>query len=249
MLPIRDHNPSEKRPWVTYALIAVNVLVFISYWPLFANPPVLAGFFYDWAFTPARVSAGEGYHGIVTSMFLHGGLMHIAGNMLFLWIFGDNLEELFGHLGFLLFYLAAGIGAGLAQYMAEPLSRVPMVGASGAIAGVMGGYLLMFPKARVDMLVFLGFFVTVVALPAWIMLGLWFGLQIVSGAMADTAAGGVAYWAHAGGFLIGVVLTLPAWLRRGAAGWWRRTEGHPPHPEARYRKVRSSVPKVKRRKR
>jgi membrane associated rhomboid family serine protease len=244
MLPIRDHNPSEATPFVTLTLIGVNVLVYL--WGLVALQTDLqiGQFYYDYALIPVLLSDGQNASALVTSIFLHGGFMHLAGNMLFLWIFGDNMEEEMGHLPFLLFYLVCGIGASLAQYVGDPYSQVPMVGASGAIAGVMGGYLLLFPKARVDIFIFLVVFFRILPIPAWIMLGLWFGLQLFSGIAVDTSAGGVAYWAHAGGFVLGFVLTIPLWLRRGARDYWRRTEGHPPHPDAQYR--RSSVPVVRR---
>ena len=167
-------------------------------------------------------------------MFLHGGWMHLILNMLFLYVFGDNLEDLLGHVGYLVFYIASGVAAGLAQMASDPGSTVPMVGASGAIAGVMGGYLLMFPKARVDILVFLVIFIRIFTLPAWIMLGLWFALQLVNGmAAAQTTGGGVAYWAHAGGFAAGLLFLLPIWLRRGGPDYWTRTHGAPPHEETR----------------
>ena len=139
MLPIRDHNPSRGTPVVTWALIAVNIGVFLSYWPLFDDPRALHRFYSEWGMIPALVTGDGELQGLVTSMFLHGGWMHLAGNMLFLWIFGDNLEEEMGHVRYLLFYLATGILAGLAHVMAGPTSPVPTVGASGAIAGVMGG--------------------------------------------------------------------------------------------------------------
>jgi membrane associated rhomboid family serine protease len=246
MFPIRDHNPSGQMPLVTIALIATNVLVFLGYF-LSMNEFQLNEFFFTWGLVPARVMSGEGYETAVTSMFLHGGWMHLIGNMLFLWIFGDNLEEEMGHLGFLVFYLASGLAAAGLQMVADLSSIVPMVGASGAIAGVMGGYLLLFPKAKVDVLfIFLVFF-RIFAIPAWIVLGLWFGSQLISGYSIPTEGGGVAYWAHAGGFLGGLVLTLPAWLRRGAASYWRKTEGHPPHPETAFKASRSNIPVIPRR--
>ncbi|EDQ03880.1 hypothetical protein OIHEL45_00522 [Sulfitobacter indolifex HEL-45] len=153
MFPIRDHNPSGRTPYVTYALMAVNIGVFLSYLSLMSDERALGEFYYSYALLPARLSHGEGYFGLITSQFLHGGWMHLAGNMLFLWIFGDNVEDEMGHGRYLLFYLACGIAAGLGQVVTEPLSWVPMVGASGAIAGVMGGYLLLFPRAKVDILV------------------------------------------------------------------------------------------------
>ncbi|MDR9394388.1 MAG: rhomboid family intramembrane serine protease [Roseovarius sp.] len=248
MFPIRDHNPSSTTPYVTYALIAINIVVFLGYWPLFNDPRALNAFFYDWAIVPVLVTREGAYGGLFTSMFMHGGLLHLGGNMLFLWIFGDNLEDEMGHLGYALFYLACGVGSGLAHVLAGPLSPVPTVGASGAIAGVMGGYLLLYPRARVDILVIIIFFIQIIALPAWMMLGLWFAVQLVSGIGADPTGGGVAYWAHAGGFLIGVVLTVPVFLRKGGPAYWRRNAGTPPYPEAEYRYARSHIPKVRRRK-
>ncbi|TCP63076.1 membrane associated rhomboid family serine protease [Rhodovulum bhavnagarense] len=245
MFPLRDHNPSNRTPYVTYALIAINVAVFLSYWPLFSDPQEVDLFFTRWGLVPAAITEGYQAGGVVTSMFLHGGLLHLGGNMLFLWIFGDNLEDEMGHAGFALFYLACGIAAGLGQYLADPLSMVPMVGASGAIAGVMGGYLLMFPKARVDILfVFLVFF-KVIPIPAWLMLGAWFGLQLLAGAGTTGAEDGIAYWAHSGGFAAGLLLALPLWRRRGGAAYWARTHGQPPHPEVSYRTT--TIPTVRRR--
>ncbi len=246
MFPIRDHNPSGKTPYVTIALIAINILVFLGYF-VGKNDYQLQFFFLEWGLVPARIMAGEGYETIVTSMFLHGGWMHLAGNMLFLWIYGDNLEEEMGHLPFLFFYLAAGVAAAGLQAFADLRSVIPMVGASGAIAGVMGGYLLLFPRAKVDVLFIFVIFFRIFAIPAWIVLGLWFGIQIFAGLSTPSDAGGVAYWAHAGGFIAGMVLTVPLWLRRGAEGYWKATEGHPPHPETQFEAARSSVPIIPRR--
>ncbi|WP_375173408.1 rhomboid family intramembrane serine protease [Pseudooceanicola sp.] len=247
MFPLRDHNPSGRTPYVTWALIAVNVAVFLSYSQLFTDPAALNSFFARYALIPARLSAGDGYLTVLTSMFLHGGIMHLGGNMLFLWIFGDNMEDEMGHGGFLLFYLLSGIGAALAQFAAAPGSMVPMVGASGAIAGVMGGYLLLFPKARVDILFIFIVFFRIFPVPAWVMLGIWFGLQFFNGIGADLNAGGVAYWAHAGGFIAGLLLALPTFRRLGGIAFWNRTHGHPDHPAAQYRFSRSNVPVVRRR--
>ncbi len=245
MFPIRDHNPSERVPFVTLTLIAINVVVFLAGLALLQTDRQLSQFYFDYALLPARLEAGENYSALLTSIFLHGGIMHLGGNMLFLWIFGDNLEDEMGHLPFLGFYLISGIGAGLVHYASDPGSIIPTVGASGAIAGVMGGYLLLFPKARVDIFLFFIVFFRILPVPAWIMLGVWFAMQLVSGVRVDAGAGGVAYWAHAGGFVIGAVLTVPLWLRRGAKQFWQRTDGHPPHPEATY--GRSSVPVVRKR--
>lgn len=250
MFPIRDHNPSERTPFVTYALIAINLIVFAGYLGLFADEARLTTFFERWALIPARVSTGEGFETIITSMFLHGGLLHIGGNMLFLWIFGDNLEDAFGHLGFLLFYLACGVVAALAQIWPSPYSGVPMVGASGAIAGVMGAYLLLFPRARVDVLVILIVIIRMITLPAWLMLGLWFAIQVAgSYTTFGVDQGGVAHLAHAGGFAAGVLLALPWWLMRGGPGFWRRTDGHPPHPPTPVGARPSPIPTVRRRRR
>ena len=248
MFPLRDHNPSRRFPAVTIALIAINVLVFVAFnLRLGAMPGGVEGFFADWAAIPARIVAGDGYETLISSMFMHAGFMHIAGNMLFLWIFGDNLEDTFGHLGFLAFYLASGLAADFAHIAGDPGSVVPTVGASGAIAGVMGGYLLLFPKARVDVLVIFGYFARMIALPAWTMLGLWFGLQVVqSVASFGGSGGGVAYLAHAGGFVAGALLTLPVLLLRGGNRFWARSEGHPDHAPTRAVERISTVPRVRR---
>lgn len=245
MFPIRDHNPSERTPLITYALIAANVLVFLYQWSLAGDPTAEAQFLYDWALFPVAVSQGEGMQGLVSHMFLHAGVMHLAGNMLFLWIFGDNLEDQMGHLGFLIFYLASGLAAAFAQIAPDPESTIPMVGASGAIAGVMGGYLLLFPRARIDILLIFIVFFRVFSIPAFVMLGLWFVFQIAAGLGTATEGGGVAYFAHAGGFVAGLVLTLPVWLRRGARAWWQATEGRPPHPDASYNPA--NIPVIRRR--
>ena len=239
MFPLRDHNPSERTPYVVLALIAINAAVFLYQLPLFETRGIL--FFYDaWALVPAELSAGEDLHTLVTYQFLHGGWMHILGNMLFLWVFGDNLEDEMGHLGFLAFYLGTGIAAAGAEWLAGPGSPVPMVGASGAVAGVMGGYLLLYPKARVDTLVFW----VLVPIKAWIVLGIWFALQIGNGVLSLAGPAEVAYWAHAGGFLAGIAATVPIWLARGGPAFWDRTDGHPPHAETRV--GRSNVPVVRR---
>lgn len=244
MFPIRDHNPSGRTPYVTYGLMAANILIFLSYAGLMSDARAINAFYIEWAFIPARISAGEGYYTLVSSMFLHGGWMHLAGNMLFLFIFGDNIEDEMGHGPYLGFYLLSGVAAALAQYAVAPFSGVPTVGASGAIAGVMGGYLLLFPKAKVDILIIFIVFFRIFPIPAWVMLMLWFGMQFIGGLGANPDAGGVAYWAHAGGFVAGLVFAIPLWLRRGGTGFWSRTHGHPPHPEAQY--VRSRIPKVRR---
>lgn len=245
MFPIRDHNPSGRTPYVTWALVAANVLIFLGYWLTIPDERALGWFFFEWGVVPAAVTQGFGWHGFLTSMFLHGGWMHLAGNMLFLWVFGDNVEDEMGHLPFLGFYLAGGIAAALAQVLADPFSPVPMVGASGAIAAVLGGYLLMYPKARVDVLFIFVIFFRIIPIPAWIVLGVWFALQVFGGFSTPSDQGGVAYWAHAGGFAGGLLLTVPLWLSRGGPAFWGRTRGVPPHPPTAY--ARSRIPVVHRR--
>ncbi|MCK0143040.1 rhomboid family intramembrane serine protease [Aliiroseovarius sp. F20344] len=249
MFPLRDHNPSERRPVVTYGLLAANTLVFLFMLPLYGSSAA-SEIFVSYGMIPARLSQGAELETLITSMFLHGGFMHFAGNMLFLWIFGDNLEDMLGHVKFLLFYLATGIAAALLQYVTDPSSAVPMIGASGAIAGVMGGYLLLFPKARVDVLFIIVIIIRVIPIPAWAALLVWFGLQLFNGVASFGAeGGGVAHWAHAGGFIAGFAIVLPLWLRLGAQRFWERTDGHPDHPEAKYKLTRSSIPRTGRRRR
>jgi membrane associated rhomboid family serine protease len=246
MFPIRDHNPSGCTPYVTYALMALNIAVFAAYWPLFSDERALAMFFNDWAMIPAQVTQQGIYSGLLTSLFLHGGVMHLAGNMLFLWIFGDNMEDRMGHMPYLGFYLASGAVAGLAQIVGAPVSGVPTVGASGAIAGVMGGYLLLFPKARVDVLLIFIVFFRVITIPAALVLALWFVFQVFAGLGSDPDTGGVAYWAHAGGFVAGGLMTLPVFLRLGGPRFWAMHGGSPPYPEATY-KGRTRIPRVRKR--
>lgn len=241
LFPIRDHNPPGRKPVVTYGLIAANVAMYLLTLPAFEGGQTL----WVWlALYPVAISHGELMWGLLTHMFLHAGIMHIAGNMLFLWIFGDNLEDQMGRFGFLCFYLACGLGAAFAQIAADPMASVPMVGASGAIAGVMGGYLLLFPRARIDILLIIVVFFKVFTLPAWTMLILWFAIQIFGGFSMVGAEGGVAYWAHAGGFIAGLILTIPVFLRRGGSDFWNRNHGKPPHDDAVYGPSR--IPTVRR---
>lgn len=242
MFPIRDHNPSARIPWVTRGIIVINVIIYLLTAPWGGN---IEWLWVQNALYPVAITQGVYLHGLVTHMFLHASLMHIAGNMLFLWVFGDNLEDQFGHVGFAVFYLLGGLAAAAAQIAADPYSEVPMVGASGAIAAVMGGYLLMFPRARVDVLVIFIIFFKIFTIPAFVVLGLWFGIQVFSELSAPDAGAGVAYLAHIGGFVAGVVLTAPLWLRRGGTGFWQRTHGLPPHPAVEY--ARTTIPVVRRR--
>ena len=212
MFPIGDDNSARKTaPVVVYALIALNLALFFA--ELNGGDPFIG----RWAFVPRRFLADPagGFVTVFTSMFMHGGWMHLGGNMLYLWIFGDNVEDRFGHLKFLVFYLLCGIAATFAQMAFNSGSNVPNLGASGAIAGVLGGYILLFPGARVRVLMGR----SVVPMPALVVIGLWIVLQFVSGigSIAPTAdTGGVAYMAHIGGFAAGFVLTLILRGNRGA---------------------------------
>ncbi|HEY2955485.1 MAG TPA: rhomboid family intramembrane serine protease [Candidatus Eisenbacteria bacterium] len=215
MIPLRDQNPSQSTPVVTRALIAVNVATFLYELSL---GPELRDFMFSWGLIPARIPEALDIGGdalaqagftFLSSMFLHGGWMHLIGNMWYLWIFGDNVEDRFGSARFLLFYLAAGVSASVLHVLTNAGSPLPTLGASGAIAGVLGAYAVMFPGARVITLVPFFPFFQVVPLPALLVLGLWFVIQFFSGALSvgfGAATGGVAWWAHIGGFLFGVLV-------------------------------------------
>jgi membrane associated rhomboid family serine protease len=204
MFPLRDTQPSYSTPIVTIFLIVVNIAVFFFEFSL--DPFSRNHFIAVYGLTPDRFHLSN----TLTSMFLHGSWMHVLGNMWFLWIFGDNVEDIMGHGKYLLFYLLCGIAAALGQVVVSPESRVPMVGASGAIAGVMGAYLVKFPRARILMLAFVFFFVTTFEIPAAAMLIYWFVIQLFSGVgsvgYSQASQGGVAFFAHVGGFVAGVVL-------------------------------------------
>ncbi len=217
MLPLSDINPTRRFPIATVVLIAVNVLVFVIFeLPLLGNERAFTNLLRDWAIVPAQLGVDlESLLDVVRSMFMHGGWAHLLGNMLYLWIFGDNLEDRMGVLLYVGFYFACGFIAALAQVAVDPGSPVPMVGASGAIAGVLGGYLVLFPTVRVRGLILLGYFVRMVELSAVWVLGLWFVLQVFNGlgSVGMLIGGGVAFFAHIGGFVAGVVLTwLFTWL-------------------------------------
>lgn len=218
MIPLRDVIPSRTTPVVTIALIVLNVAVFIH--ELLLSPSALRHFY----FTAGLVPASFSWFAIVTSMFVHGGYVHIGGNLLTLWIFGDNVEDRMGHLRFLVFYLVAGGLAAIGQTWADPSSTVPIIGASGAIAGVMGAYFLLLPRSRILVLIFLFFFIDVVEVPAVFFLGFWFLMQIFGGVGQLGSSGSsedVAFWAHAVGFVSGLI---GAWLlarpERRTVEWW-----------------------------
>jgi membrane associated rhomboid family serine protease len=244
LIPIRDHNPSHRRPYVTWALVAVNIAVFVLFNLGAEDEEALYDLFYTWGMLPISLSGGDGWGTLLTHQFLHGDILHLGSNMLFLWIFGDNLEDALGHWKFLGFYLLSGLGAAALQYGADPQSMIPMVGASGAIAGVLGGYLLLYPRARIDLFLFLIVIFRIIPMPAWLVLGTWFGLQILGGVGEPGDGGGVAYWAHAGGFIAGLVLIWPLWQRLGGRAFWSRCLMQPPHPEATYRFTQSSIPRA-----
>ena len=208
MLPIRDHTPSGKIPFFNYFLIVINVIVFFFMFTLPQNE--LEAFISQYALIPGLVVKGQNLTTVLTSMFLHGSFGHLFGNMLFLYIFGDNLEDRLGSVKYLFFYFICGLGASLLQVFINPLSMIPNLGASGAIAGVMGGYLVLFPRHQVDILVFFGYFIRTITVPAYTMLLYWFLIQFLFGlgSLAVPEAGGIAYAAHVGGFVTGVVLLV-----------------------------------------
>ena len=212
MIPIRDDAPRYTTPWINYFLIVLNCLVFL--YELQLGPRNLSTLFLTFGMVPGRMTAAlrvgafaAGFLPVLTSMFMHAGWLHIIFNMWWLWIFGDNVEDSLGHFPYLIFYLLSGLGAAMVHILFNWGSRVPSVGASGAIAGVMGAYFVLFPSARVLTFIFVFF----TWLPAWLILGYWFVLQFLTGAATSMAAGqgssgGIAVWAHVGGFLAGVVM-------------------------------------------
>ena len=214
MIPLRDVNPRGIHPWVNISLIVINILFF--FWELMQGVHLQA-MLMSIAFIPERFFV-PGYwpqdtFSILISMFLHGGWLHLGSNMLYLWIFGDNIEDRLGHWRYLLFYLACGFAATFAHAFSAPGSQLPAVGASGAIAGVLGAYLILFPQAHVMTFIPIGFYIAVRELPAIFVLGLWFVMQLFTGVASlgvSTAneTGGVAYWAHIGGFVAGLILIV-----------------------------------------
>ena len=226
MFPIRDENPSLSAPWITLSIIALNVFV----WALvegFGEPGPLASALCEYGLIPSdllghmgdnpsidlgeglscRLPSGSRMTTLISHMFLHGGWFHLIGNLWFLWIFGDNVEDATGRGRFLLFYLLAGLAAAMTQVLSEPSSTAPMVGASGAIGGVMGAYARLFPAARIQTLIIIGFYVSTVYVPALVVLGLWFLIQLLSGLPSLHGAGaGIAFFAHIGGFVSGFLL-------------------------------------------
>ncbi|MEM7100724.1 MAG: rhomboid family intramembrane serine protease [Pseudomonadota bacterium] len=228
MFPIRDENPTVHTPVVTYMLIGMNLVVWGAVQG-FGNSDALAQSYCLYALIPGdlfnavaqgtqfpvgdrwacAVTADSRTSTLFSSMFMHGGWFHLLGNMLFLWIFGDNVEDVMGPIRFFIFYVLCGLAAAMAQIATEPSSLIPMVGASGAIGGVMGAYALLFPRARIQLLIFVIVIITTISVPAIFMLAYWFILQLVSGlASFNSTGGGVAFWAHIGGFVAGIVLAF-----------------------------------------
>lgn len=215
MIPLRDENPTRTVAFLTVLLIAANVLVFLFE----LSQSDLSNLFDRYALIPAAITTAgtaAAYRSVLTSMFLHAGWLHLIGNMLYLWIFGNNIEDSVGHFRFIILYLLCGIAAAATQVAMAPDSTVPMVGASGAISGILGAYLLLFPRARVLTLVPIWVFVRLMYVPAWIVLIFWFGFQLLSGALSvgQLNAGGVAFWAHVGGFVAGLIL-IPVFKKPG----------------------------------
>jgi membrane associated rhomboid family serine protease len=231
MIPIRDDQPSFSTPFVTYFLIGLNLLIYL--FEAMLDLPSIKVLLYQFGLVPSHVTglfSGAGHPNLVavllpffTSMFLHGSWLHVIGNMWFLWIFGDNVEDHLGHFPYLVFYLLSGLAAALAQVALSPHSVVPTIGASGAIAGVLGAYFILYPRARV----LTWFFIFFLQVPAWLILGYWFVVQFLSGAASSIAyagntSGGVAFWAHVGGFIAGLVMIkiFPERPRRYRYGTW-----------------------------
>ncbi|MGF1535091.1 MAG: rhomboid family intramembrane serine protease [Elainellaceae cyanobacterium] len=216
MVPLNDENPTRITPYVTYVFIGINIFVFL--YQISLGQAGLEEFFRTWAVIPANLSASFAgqlsplvWITLFTSQFMHGGILHLGGNMLYLWVFGNNIEDKLGHLRYIVFYLACGVLASLSQWFFSQMSTVPSLGASGAIAGVMGAYILRFPQARILTLIPLLFFITTVRIPAILFLGFWFVQQAFYGVASlsvpsDMGQGGIAYWAHAGGFVFGALL-------------------------------------------
>jgi len=219
MIPLRDENPTSRKPIFTIAFIIINCAVFIYEYSLGSQG--FTEFTFKHGLIPAELMAGRDlmvpelshmstspYFNLLSSMFMHGGIMHLAGNMLYLWIFGNNIEDELGHIWFIVFYLASGLAAALSFAFLNPDTTVPMVGASGAISGILGAYLVRYPYARVQTLIIFIFFLKIVRLPAVFLLGFWFILQLISSSTASASQGGVAWFAHIGGFVFGALVFL-----------------------------------------
>ncbi|MFN4132913.1 MAG: rhomboid family intramembrane serine protease [Candidatus Hadarchaeales archaeon] len=212
MFPLKDENPSRRRPVVTWALIIINFAIFTGGWAAGVFEQTIEEF----GMKPVEIVGGRNLHTLITSMFLHGGILHIAGNMLYLWIFGDNVEDLLGRGKFILFYIMCGLAADGFHILSDPSSPISTIGASGAISGVLGAYAVIYPRAKVHTLLMLGYFWHVVMIPAVAFLGFWFIFQIFLASIMwiSAASSGVAYFAHIGGFIAGVIVALIFWMRK-----------------------------------
>lgn len=258
MFPLRDDNPHFLTPYITYVIIGLNCLAWFFLQGM-GGDPALANSICLFGLTPGellntlpagtqvqlgpqtycQMTESHSAYTLLTSMFMHGGWMHIIGNMWFMWVFGNNVEDSMGHLRFALFYLLCGLVAALLQIVSNPDSHIPMVGASGAIGGVMGAYIVLYPRVHVHMLIFLGFFVTTIAVPALFMLGYWFLIQLIGGyGSLGREGGGTAFWAHIGGFVAGAVLVFlfrkPELVNRHPYHGWKQK----PAPTQNWRRVR-----------
>lgn len=203
LFPYKDDNPSILYPFTTYTIIGLNVSVFLLQFYIAGNNQDLArSIIFEFGLVPNRFNIID----VITSMFLHGGIYHIVGNMWFLYIFGDNIESILGHIRFIYFYIFCGAGAAFLQFIVEPTSSIPMVGASGAISGVLGAYMIKFPKAKVHVIAVVIFFITTFVVPAQVVLGVWFLMQLSGGlgSLGIDTTGGIAWFAHIGGFICGV---------------------------------------------
>lgn len=215
MIPIEDENPTYNRAWVVYALFLLNIMVFGLEVKL-AVEGNFESFVYDYAAIPREIARGQSLHTLFTSMFLHAGFLHIAGNMLFLYIFGNNIEDILGRKRFILFYMTSGVAASLLQVAVDPASEIPMLGASGAIAGILGAYFYIYPKANIKSVLVIGFpfnifyhlYRGLARIPAYILIGIWLLVQLFPGflSLLNGITGGIAYFAHIGGFITGIVL-------------------------------------------
>lgn len=228
LIPIRDDNPTRTTSWLTMAIIAANVYVFVFHQLPLGQGCRMLSFLYEWALVPREITSGREltgsvpsslsscpglvlgdksiYASLISSMFLHGGLLHLGGNMLFLWVFGNNIEDTLGKGRYLLFYLGTGIVAGLAHVMVNPASVIPTVGASGAVSGLLGAYIILFPKAQVTTVIPIFIFLQFIRIPAGIFLGIWFVYQFFIGTAQQAGGAGVAWMAHVGGFVAGMIL-------------------------------------------
>lgn len=211
MIPFKDDNPTSTFPFVTIILIVVNIVVFVMQMTHPSGPQNIVFSYGAVPYSLMTFKTTQAVHPFITvftSMFLHGGLLHLTGNMLYLWIFGNNIEDRLGHTRFIIFYLLCGLVAAYSHAITDPLSKIPMIGASGAVSGILGAYLLMFPRARIHTLIFLGFFIQVVRLPAIVVIGLWIVIQLINGLTSTGMTGqtGVAWFAHIGGFIFGIIM-------------------------------------------